>query len=566
MASSALIRVLPPFWQTAWFYSVVLIGVAGVGFFTHRFFSQRRYLRRLKCEVVARVNELQQSESRFGVTLDSIADGVLTTGLDGEVLYMNPAAEQILGQSMEHTRGKKLLEFLATSGCTEKDRNALMTHLFEGTMWTSRLKLEKPDPNSRLVEAGTAPLTSADQKLLGAVVVVRDVTDKVRLQQELDQSQKLASLGTLAGGIAHDFNNVLAVIKWNLSTLRNEAGEASQLQAIELIDDAVAQATNLSEQILTFARGGNPRLQSCCLDTLIRGSIAMFSNEPGLRFELDVVEELWPADVDAVQFKQVLHNLLINASQAMPSGGLICIRASNRSVEAPAERREVEIEIKDQGTGIPQDQLHRVFEPYFTTKANGFGIGLATCYSIIQKHHGKLSVESEIGAGSSFRIRLPASTIPAETPESPPRIDQKMHFDYKRILVVDDDELIRKSLVAILKTMKYQVVTVSSGHEALETYQQEFDDGRRFHAVLIDLTMPGGLDGRETFQGLQLIDPEVRGIAISGYSDDQVLENYREYGFVARLQKPCSLQELQHVLIDPAIYSLPNREFSHPSK
>ncbi len=252
MASSALIRILPPFWQTAWFYSVVLIGVAGAGFFTHRFFSQRRYLGRLKCEVVARVDELQQSESRFGVTLDSIADGVLTTGLDGEVLYMNPAAEQILGQSMEHTRGKKLSEFLATSGCTEKDRNALMTHLFEGTTWTSRLKLEKPDSSARLVEAGTAPLTSVDQKLLGAVVVVRDVTDKVRLQQELDQSQKLASLGTLAGGIAHDFNNVLAVIKWNLSTLRNDSGEPGQLHAIELIDDAVTQATNLSEQILTF--------------------------------------------------------------------------------------------------------------------------------------------------------------------------------------------------------------------------------------------------------------------------------------------------------------------------
>ncbi len=292
----------------------------------------------------------------------------------------------------------------------------------------------------------------------------------------------------------------------------------------------------------------------------------MFSNEPGLRLELDLVEELWSADVDAVQFNQVLHNLLINASQAMPSGGLIYIRASNRTVEAPVPRREVEIEIQDQGTGIPEDELHRVFEPYFTTKANGFGIGLATCFSIIQKHHGKLSVESKIGAGSTFRIRLPASNIPAQPIETPPRTDQKMHFDYKRILVVDDDELIRKSLVAILKTMRYQVVTASSGHEALETYQQEFDDGRRFHAVLIDLTMPGGLDGRETFQGLQLIDPKVRGIAISGYSDDQVLDNYRAYGFVARLQKPCSLQQLEHVLIDPAIYSPEDPEFSRPSK
>jgi PAS domain S-box-containing protein len=546
VASSEFIHIRFPFWHTGWFYSLVLFTVATVGFFSHRFVNQRRYLRLLRKEVISRVAELQQSESRFGVTLDSIADGVLTTGLKGDVLYMNPAAELIFGPSSENISSPVLRDLFRLPGISEKELNELIKHVFTGTVWTSRLKLERPDQDVQLIEVGTAALRDSDQQLLGAVIVVRDVTEKVRLQEELDQSQKLASLGTLAGGIAHDFNNLLAVIKWNVSALQQDANQTTQKHAIELIDNAVDQATTLSEQMLTFARGGIPLLQTCFLDTLIRSSIALHANESNLQFKVDLADDLWPVEVDTVQFNQVLNNLLTNASQAMPAGGTISVRAANRQLaNNDGAGREVEIEIQDQGEGIPPDKLQRVFEPYFTTKSKGFGIGLATCYSIIKKHHGKLTVVSEVGQGSTFRIRLPAST---NTPKAPEQNSQLEDNVSNRILVVDDDDLVRKSLTAVLKTAEFQVVAVSNGSEAITTYQQDQALGGHFHAVLIDLTMPGGLDGCETIKRLLKIDPDVRGIVISGYSDEQVLANYEQYGFVDRLQKPSSLEELQNVL------------------
>lgn len=542
IVTSNSIRIRPPFWNTRWFYSLVLVFVGSIGYFSHRLVNQRRYLKRLERDFVARLNELQQSESRFGVTLASIADGVITTGLNGQILYVNPAAKQLMGRSTSDPQPRWLNELLPALGCSNQDRRELLLNIMAGTTWNSTLKFEKSS-RTQLVEAGTAPLRNAEQDLLGAVVVLRDVTEKVRLQNEVDQSQRLASLGTLAGGIAHDFNNLLAVVKWNLSSLPHQPEATAGQGAIELIDDAVTQATSLTEQILTFAKGGSPQMQTSHLNSVVLNSISLATNNAEIRFDVDLADDLWPADFDTVQINQVLNNIFNNAIQAMPSGGLIRVRAINRFDPITTANRVVEIEVQDEGVGIPADQIQRVFEPYYSTKPTGYGIGLATCYSIVQKHHGRLTVESEVGQGSTVRIQLPASSKFPQvlTAEPETRLESN---SAKRILVIDDDALIRKSLTAILQTVDFEVVSAEDGPEAIEIYRQQYLGRRRFHAVLIDLTMPGGIDGCETLNRLREIDPDVRGIVISGYSDDQVLSNYREHGFVDRLQKPCSLDEL----------------------
>lgn len=548
IATSETIHIRPPFWHTAWFHSLIWILVATVGFFSHRFVNQRRYLRRLKREAITRHAELKQSESRFGVTLNSIADGVITTGLEGELRYMNPAAEKIIGKSLADGDVDTLGKFLLALGCSPEDQHDLHEQVLEGTSWTTTLRFKKNGGEDRLVEIGTAPLRSDDQELLGAVVVFRDVTSKVRLQNELDQSKRLASLGNLAGGIAHDFNNLLAVIRWNLSTLNTQSDTEDRENSLELIEDALIQAMRLSEQILTFAQGGTPLLQSCALSGLIRNSTSLVPTDSKIEYVFNIEEDLWPVDVDTVQISQVLQNILSNATQAMPQGGLIKVRARNRfEMESTPPEPVVEIEIEDQGVGIGVDEIGRVFEPYFSTKKKGHGIGLATCYSIVQKHKGKLTVDSELGQGSTFRIQLPASThTPRPTNEvAQPKVQIQ---SAKRLLIIDDDELIRKSLTAILSLAGFHVITAGGGSEAIELYRNEMAAGQQIHAVLIDLTMPGGLDGCQTLTGLLDVDPTVRGIVISGYSDEQVLSNYRSHGFVGRLQKPCSLDEIKTVL------------------
>jgi len=269
--------------------------------------------------------------------------------------------------------------------------------------WSSDqpLQLEMPDRSEKLVEVSFLPLKNVKRELLGAVIALRDVTDKTRLQKELANSQKLASLGTLAGGIAHDFNNLLSVIVSKASILSDELSGPLCQEAISRVDNAVMQARKLTGRFLTFSRENALLLETVQVVNLIRDASSMVTAESNIRCDLDIADDLFPVDVDAGQFNQVLNNLLSNARQSMPSGGQIRIGATNR-VEPRTQDRLVDIEIQDTGDGISPERLDRVFEPYFTTKKYGSGIGLATAYSILQQHNGRLTARSELGVGSSF--------------------------------------------------------------------------------------------------------------------------------------------------------------------
>ncbi len=544
--SSGKFIIRSPFWQTAWFYALLLIVVAAIGYGLNRLLIQRKYARRLERDVAYRIADLERSEERFGVTLSCISDGVITTDIGGEVQFMNPAAERIIEKHACDVLGQELVEvfsFYDPVQCI----NELSTQIRQGSNWSSNnpLKIVATAGTLRLVDISTAPLRSTDKKLLGAVVVVRDVTQKFRLERQVATSQKLVSLGTLAGGIAHDFNNMLTVIMGSISAVRTARLDKDDQDSIEQIEAAIVQARRLTEQLLTFSKGGVPLLKTAYIQDLVRDSISFALRGSDVHCNLEIADDLLPVEIDCSQINQVLNNLLINARQSMPHGGIVHINARNIFRDLGARgTRSIEISITDQGCGIPLDQIDRVFEPYFTTKPKGTGIGLATAYSIVHRHQGELTVESKLGHGSTFRIVLPSA---AETPAAPDTRSRPSN-SLARILVVDDDPKVRKSLKAMLASVGYQVVCARDGNEAILFFESEAAGGHWFDAVLIDLTIREGMGGLDTIERLLEIDPQVCAIAISGYSDDPVFSDHESFGFRDCLRKPFTLDELKNVL------------------
>ena len=303
----------------------------------------------------------------------------------------------------------------------------------------------------------------------------------------------------------------------------------------------------LTQKLLTFARGGSPQLRTGQLGPLVRDSISLVSHEPGVECKIDIAPDLLPCDFDEIQIRQVLNNIVINAKQALgETGGKISVTARNLQPEDQGRDR-IEILVSDNGCGISSDQMDRIFEPYYTTKEDGTGIGLATTYSIVKQHGGDVTVDSVLDQGTTFRIVLYAADAGTELASAPPKNDLGRQLS---VLIVDDDPAVRKSLQAMMCSVGIESKVASDGESALDLYSECCASGESFDLVLIDLTIKGGLGGRKTMQRLLEIDPDVRGVVISGYSDDKVMSNYKDYGFVGRLQKPFSLDELQMLFLN----------------
>lgn len=399
---------------------------------------------------------------------------------------------------------------------------------------------------SRRVSKSAAPIRNREGRILGAVLVFRDISEQLKMEEEVLKVQKLESLGILAGGIAHDFNNILAgiLMKTQMAQRALTRGKDA-LRYLKSVEDATEVATGLTQQLLTFAKGGEPIKRVLSVGTLVRESALFAIRGSAVGCEFDLSRDLWPVEVDQAQISQVINNLVINADQAMPSGGKIRITARNLEVTAGEQNpdlevgRYVHITVQDQGTGIAREDLPRVFDPYFTTKPRGQGLGLASTYSIIRRHGGRITVESELGKGSTFHVYLPASRkqlgpntgVPREVPRGS-----------GRVLVMDDDKLVRESLADLLRELGYQVELAEDGEEALRRYRERQESQQPFDLVIMDLTIPGGMGGKEAVGHLRKIDPEALVIVSSGYSRDPVMANFRDYGFDAVLSKPYSFE------------------------
>jgi signal transduction histidine kinase/ActR/RegA family two-component response regulator len=391
------------------------------------------------------------------------------------------------------------------------------------------------------VQERTAELQQSAERLRA------EIGQREQMEEELLRARKLESLGVLAGGIAHDFNNFLAVVQGNVEMAKMQLGRNHPVRAVlERTLSACQRAALLSSQLLTFAKGGNPVRQVVSISKLVTDAVDLARAGAQTTVELSILKDLWVAEVDSGQIVQVLHNILLNARQSMPEGGIIEVHAENVVVAgAEGAANRVRISIRDFGCGIPVDVLPRIFDPYFTTKPGGRGLGLATAYAIVAKHGGSLSVESRSGYGTVFTIDLPASQG-AVAPQV--QMVSEILPGRERILVLDDEEGLRVLLKTLLTSLGYEVQTARDGAEAIALCQDAKVCGNSFDAVLLDLTVSGGMGGIEAVAQLRELDSSVKLVVSSGYSDATVMSNFRKYGFDDVLQKPWRIAEVSQVL------------------
>ena len=379
----------------------------------------------------------------------------------------------------------------------------------------------------------------------------RYVTDSKRAEAERLRAQKLESLGVLAGGIAHDFNNILTAVLGNLSAARHAEPDDDVPEILRDAEKAALSARSLTHQLLTFSRGGAPIRKVVSLEEALREAARFALRGAKARAELSIAEDLWPASADEGQIRQVVHNLVLNADQAMPAGGVVAVRADNLEIaggEGVPLRpgRYVRVAVADTGVGLSREHLDRIFDPYFTTKQHGSGLGLTTSYAIVKKHDGHLAVESEPGRGTTFTVYLPASQERA----APPDAQAALAPGKGRVLVMDDDEAVRRAAGRMLARLGYEVELAKDGDEALRAYAAASGLGRRFDAVIMDLTVPGAMGGKEAMRHLAALDPEARGIVSSGYSTDPVMADFRAHGFCCVLTKPYDVEDLSRALAE----------------
>ncbi|MHB8483216.1 MAG: hybrid sensor histidine kinase/response regulator [Nitrospiria bacterium] len=383
---------------------------------------------------------------------------------------------------------------------------------------------------------------------------ISDITLRKRAEEELFQATRLESVGLLAGGIAHDFNNILTVIIGNLSLARIYLGpEHKAFQKLGESEKAALRGQMVTRQLLTFSKGGRPIRKNILMTPLLKESAHFVLQGSNVKCEFLLPETLWPVEVDEGQISQVIHNLMINAQKAMPAGGMIQINGENVVLDKEAGQplppgKYIRITIRDEGEGIPPENLARVFEPFFTTRPDGHGLGLATAYWIIKRHDGRLTVESAPGEGATFFIYLPASGRMLLDTDKDADTDTDILTGGGRVLFMDDEAAIREIANEILTRLGYEVMCCEEGRGAVERYREARESGRPFDVVILDLTVAGGMGGRETVEKLRKIDPKVRAIVSSGYSDHPVLAEFKEYGFSERIAKPYTLESLSKIV------------------
>jgi PAS domain S-box-containing protein len=488
---------------------------------------------------------LRESEERYRALIELSPDAIfIRTG--GRLIFANAEGAKLLGvEKHEDIYGREALEFIHPD-----NRELVLQRMAEA------LQTGEPSPPTEItligVDGSQVPVEVASVPFkykgeISLLTIAHDITDRKRMQEELLKTQKLESLGVLAGGIAHDFNNILTAIIGNVSLARMQVGEGHKAAArLAVSEKALARATDLTRQLLTFARGGEPIKKIIEVGGLIKEAASFAIHGSTVKCQFVLANDLWLVEADEGQLSQVIQNLVINARQAMPEGGTLTLKAENiRSTQEG--KKFVHICVADSGAGITENHLQRIFDPYFTTKQLGSGLGLATCYSIIKRHGGNITVTSTLGKGSTFYVDLPASDQGSVVEAG---LKMEVVHGSGRVLVMDDEEPVRQTAQAMLEELGYMVECTKNVSDTVDLYRQRREEGTPFSAVIMDLTIPGGIGGKEAINFLHKIDPNVKAIVSSGYSTDPVMANYSEFGFVAVLRKPYRPQEMSVLLRD----------------
>lgn len=520
---------------------IALSGILGIAIGLTMYITYRLYpLRTLK----KTLHSLASEKRKIETTLSSLGEGVITVDREERIVLMNHAAEKLTGWNREDAFGRPARDVYVVRG--EPDR--------AGGDAPSRCALVPREGAERTVEEIRSPIRDEEIGDTGAVIVFRDVTEKTKLEMEVLRGRQLESIGVLAAGIAHDFNNFLTGILGNISLARyHAAGNAKVLERLAESEKASFGARDLVQKLLVFSKGGKPSRKTVDLVRIVTDASDLATRGTGVRFVLKTPQPVWRATADPNQMTQVASNIVINSVQSIAGSGNIAIALKNAEIgnnQVPGlpAGRYVAVRIEDDGPGIHGEAIDRIFEPYFTTREKGSGLGLATCYNIVKAHDGNIFVESSPGKGTAFTFYIPAAPDREEEDAEPARTEEAPEKLHGRILVMDDEEFIRQFLMNTLSQFGCSVTLCADGEEAIRRYGEEADAGRRFDAVIMDLTIPGGMGGKEAAKRILSRYPDACLIVSSGYSNDPVLSNPEKFGFRAVVAKPYRIEDLLRVI------------------
>ncbi len=515
---------------------------------------------------------LRNSEQRLQSVIQGSPIPTFVIGKDHRIIYWNKALEELSGIKAEEVVGttdcyrsfysekRPVLADLLVDQALEAiphwyfekyTKSSLLDEAYEATDFFSELK-----GGGKWVRFTAAVVRDSRGDLVGAIETLEDVTERKRAEEQLIIVKKLESLGIFADGIAHDFNNLLSIVLRNIFAAKLSLSDEHGLwrEGLEIAEKAGLQAKELAHRLVTFAKGGEPIRKIGSISQLLMDSVDLSLSGSNVICEFSLPGDLWLIEMDDVQMRQVINNLVVNAREAMPEGGTITIDAENVNVTAGCglplkEGKYVKWSVKDHGAGIPQENLQRILDPYFTTKptatARGKGLGLAICYSIVKRHDGFIGVKSESGVGSTFFVYLPAS--PQGDSIKKAKMDQGGTRG-GRILLMDDEETVRNATGIVLNYLGYDVEYAKDGKEAIDLYRTAKEKGWPFSAVILDLYVPGGMGGKEAMRELLAIDPYIRAIVSCGDSDDPVVSEFRKYGFFGAVDVPYDVEKMEKIL------------------
>jgi len=496
---------------------------------------------------------LRQHEAYLHGILESTADGILAVDNNGKTITANNRFAELW----------KIPQNIVDTGDDDTMLQFVLSQLIDPIAFLDKVKAlygtdatdmdTLPFKDGRIFERYSEPLLHQGTRM-GRVWSFRDITERKKLEEQLRQAQKLEAIGTLAGGIAHDFNNLLQGVFGYISLARLQRDDREKSNAaLEEAEKALHLTVKLTNQLLTFSKGRKPVKKLIDLQPVIENSTKFSLSGSRSDYRIVVENGLWQAEADEGQISQVIQNIVLNSDQAMPEGGRLEITARNVHVpgnnlpQGLQEGKYVEIAVKDSGIGISEQYIEKIFDPYFTTKEKGSGLGLATSYSIIKNHDGLIDVKSEPGTGTTFFIYIPATGISqqADIRQSEPATHACQPC---RVLVMDDEKIIRDVVGEMIKELGHDAEFAAHGEDAIEKYRMAMQAGKPFDVVILDLTIRGGMGGAETILKLLAMDPDVKAVVSSGYSDDALTSHHREQGFKAFLRKPYHVENLRDVL------------------
>jgi PAS domain S-box-containing protein len=489
--------------------------------------------------------EMRESEELFRRLFETSKDGLLLIEKKKKkIVKVNPAIIELLGYSEKDFIGNKLSE-VGIFKNAELLKTAYQKVHNSGFAFLDNMQVESKE--GQKIETEFYLIDRA--KLIQCNV--RNISERKKMEEDLLKSQKLESIGLLAGGIAHDFNNLLTAILGNINLAKLYVNKESRAyQPLEEANQASARAGELTQQLLTFSRGGAPIKKPTSIVKIIRESATLALSGSSIKSEYHIQDNLWSVEVDEGQINQMFFNLITNARQALPDGGKIKIQAENAILEEQKgislkSGKYVKISIEDNGSGISEENIPKIFDPYFTTKQKGKGLGLTVAYSIIKNHNGNITVVSTLGVGTTFILYFPAS----EKKIIKEMMDEKKAIIGKgRVLIMDDEEMVRRILGELLKNMGYEIDYATEGAEAINMYTKTKESGKPFDAIIMDLTIPGGMGGKEAIKKLKKIDPKVKAIVASGYSNDPIIAHFNKFGFKAAISKPYNVMDIGKIL------------------